>query len=157
MPSVHDCQIDKVHALGAASIGVSIGADAIHFIDALQPKSYYTLLDGLVKSASKRFKCERSMLEKLCALVIKEAALKSCLTCLGAKEVMAGERKITCQTCGGSGLHRHTDRERAAALGLSEETYLKGWNDRLETVQVLFSGKYRNIVKLTSKKYYVET
>lgn len=148
-----DCPVDKVHALGVASIHVSVGADAIHFIDALQPKSYNQLLYSLMRSVNSKQKINREMNKKICEQVIYEACATQCRTCNGAKEVLAGERVITCQTCKGIGVHRYDDKSRAEALGLSVEAYLKGWHKRFEIAQIVFSDKYRNVLKLTAKKY----
>lgn len=41
-----------------------------------------------------------------------------CRTCLGAKYIMADERKIVCATCDGLGKHRYTNRERSLGMGM---------------------------------------
>jgi len=146
--------IDKVHALGSASIYISIGADAVHFIDAMQSKSYKQLLCALMKTVNGKYRITRSMNKKICELVIYEAAFTQCKSCNGAREIAVKDHVITCQTCKGVGLHRHTDLERSVALEMSLETYLKGWVKRFEYAQAIFSGKYSNTLKLTAKKYH---
>lgn len=153
--SEFDCAIDKIHALGIASIGGSVGSDFIHFADGLQPKSYNQLIAGLVKSASKKFKCEKAMMAKLCRIVIHEHVFRFCFDCGGSKEIREEERIIAqCPTCAGTGLHSHKDSDRASALGLTAEDFLKGWNNRLKNVEVLFSEKLLNTIRLASRKYY---
>jgi hypothetical protein len=46
----------------------------------------------------------------------------NCANCNGARELIAGERRIVCPACDGLGLKRYSDRERARYmdLGLSE-------------------------------------
>lgn len=152
------CSIDKVTTLGMASVGNdSIGADSIRFVEALNAKSYKELLYGLAKRLQRDtgFKnITRSMTHKICDVVIKEAALVSCHTCLGAKEIKGENKLFVCPTCNGTGLHRYTDRERAMALGMTEEAYLKGWNKKFATAQSLYTGKVRDTVRLVSGKYY---
>ena len=154
--SEFDCAVDKVHALGIASIGNSIGSDLIHFADALQPKSHNQLLYGLAKAAAKRFKCERTMLVKLCKLAIHENIFRFCQGCGGAKQQQGENKIITCQTCAGTGIHRHTDAGRALALQLTQDAYQKGWNNRLQKVQEILSEKVQNTTRLAAKKYYDE-
>jgi hypothetical protein len=48
---------------------------------------------------------------------LKEWVMSFCASCLGAKEVRSGDHVITCPCCGGSGVRKYTDRERAAAIG----------------------------------------
>ena len=152
-----DCALDKVHALGVASISVSIGAEAIHFIDALQPKSYnqliYALSNALKAQVSFR-NINRAMTHKICKLVVFEATFVHCHGCNGAKEIKNDKKLFICPTCNGSGLHRHNDRERAKALELTEEAYLKGWDKKFKVAQSVFTDKYRNILKLSAIKYY---
>lgn len=147
----NDCALDKVHALGIAAQKSPIGVDAIRFIDALQEKSYKPLLYGLARASKAHFKCELSMMTKLCKQVIYEAAFSFCKTCIGRKEITIDEKVLQCQCCEGSGYHRHTDQQRATALGLSLESYHKGWAKRLQIVQGVFSSQYKSAAKIAGK------
>lgn len=57
---------------------------------------------------------------KIAEWALYEWCFPMCRTCLGAKEVLAGELMIQCRTCEGRGSHRYTDREREMALGSSK-------------------------------------
>ena len=147
----NDCALDKVHALGIAAQQSPVGVDAIRFIDALQEKSYKPLVSGLARASKAHFKCENSMMVKLCEQVIHEAAFSFCRTCSGRKEMKLDEKVLQCQSCQGSGLHTHTDEQRAAGLELSLENYNKGWPKRLNIVQGVFAEQYHSAIKTTSK------
>lgn len=145
----NDCALDKIHALGIAAQKSPVGVDAIRFIDALQVKSYKPLLYSLARASKAHFKCEASMMTKLCQQVVHEAAFSFCQTCSGRKEIKLDEKVLQCQSCQGSGHHRHTDQQRALALGLSLESYHRGWAKKLQMVQGVFSGQYKSAIKTT--------
>jgi hypothetical protein len=61
----------------------------------------------------------RGMAIKIAEQALKEWVLSFCTHCLGAKEIRSGDHVITCPCCGGSGVRKYTDRERAAFIGAS--------------------------------------
>ena len=142
-------QVQEVEV--AHLVGLSTGDE---LADALQPKAHNQLLDGLAKASAKRFKCERTMLVKLCKLAVHEHIFRFCQGCGGAKQQQGENKIITCQTCAGTGIHRHTDEGRALALELTQDAYQKGWNNRLQKVQEILSAKVQNTTKLAASKYY---
>lgn len=151
LSKTNECSLDKIHALGIAAQTNPIGVDAIRFIDALQEKSYKPLLYGLAKVCKSHFKCEQTMMIKLCKQVIHESAFSFCPSCNGRKEIKMGEKVLQCQTCQGSGYNRHTDQERAFSLGVSAEAYSKGWAKKFQIVQSVFSDNYKSAIKTTQK------
>jgi hypothetical protein len=138
----YDCAIDKVHAMGATAIDCPLGILTIRFIDGQQPKSYRQLVVGLVGKASIQFKCARPMMEKMCEQAVREEVFPFCRACDGRKEIKVDERVIQCHVCEGSGKHRHTDSERARALGVDIGDYAQ-WGKRYQMVQSIFSDNYQ--------------
>lgn len=57
--------------------------------------------------------------ESLCEMAIQEWLGESCKVCKGAREMIAGEKRIVCTSCHGDGLHRYTDTARANYLKTS--------------------------------------
>lgn len=147
-----DCALDKVHAIGLAAIESSIGIDALRFIDAMQPKAHNDLIYALSRKAGKKMKCDKSILLRLCKQVLHESMFKFCNTCVGAKEMRIGTKIFKCEVCNGSGLHRHTDQQRAKAIGLSVELYNKHWASKLLEVQSIYSGEYKNALRIVQNK-----
>jgi len=143
-----ETSIDKIKALGYTAKYSPVGVEAIHLIDSLQPKAYKQVVYLLAKKATVRFsiKAPREMTDRMCHQVIKEAAFQFCHSCAGRKELKAGERVITCHSCQGSGLHRHTDLERAQALQIPLEAYRKHWIRRFAIVQDIFNTEMRDTV-----------
>lgn len=138
------CDLDSVHALGLAAQHNPIGVAALHVIDALQPQGYQDLIYALARQAGKRIKCDKRILVNVCKQVIFEAAFNFCQTCSGRKHAVIDNKVHLCAGCNGTGLKRHTDRERSKTLNISEEEYIKYWANRFTTVQSIFSLEYRN-------------
>lgn len=79
-------------------------------------------------------------LPTLAAAVIGEIAKRAhCPSCEGRGETMAGELRVICKTCGGSGVTPVSDRRRAAALGRNESTYRESWRTVYEWMLQKFS------------------
>jgi len=149
------CPVDKITSLGFASIGNSIGADAIRFMYALQPKSYDTLLIGL----SRKLRSDRAfkhtsiqMRHSISALVIAEETLPSCRCCNGAREFRAGNLVKLCPVCNGSGVHRYSDESRAHDLKLSIEDYVNDWAKRVDIAKKIFTEQINNTMHTVYKK-----
>lgn len=137
------CTLDELHALGLSAIHSPIASEAFRFIDGLQVKSYNQLLYLLVKRSSIKVKMSRSIMTKIAEQVIKETAFKFCRTCSGRKEVNLADKRIICHKCNGSGLHPHSDMERAHAIGVSIEAYHKGLDHKFQHVQSIFTSEMK--------------
>ena len=56
---------------------------------------------------------------KVATQALEEYLRNYCKTCRGAKELIVGDRRITCDVCLGYGIRRWTDFERARAMQVS--------------------------------------
>lgn len=56
---------------------------------------------------------------KLCEMVLREWLNPHCEVCLGAKETIAGDRRILCPRCKGLGLKRYSDGARARFMDMN--------------------------------------
>lgn len=146
-----NCDIDKIHALGVIAAKNQIGIDAIRMIDGLESTAYKRLVFSLAKATKTKFKCETTLLNKICYQVVKEAAFSFCETCNGRKNVQVGEHIVTCHGCRGSGLKSHSDFERSQAIGIELEAYSKHWAKRFSFVQQLFNTEYASAVRESRK------
>lgn len=136
--------IDLIGAMGIAGITSPIGMAAVRFIDGLQANAHKELTFALARQAGKKIKCDKQILLRVANQVIYESAFNFCKTCNGRKEALIEKKLIRCETCNGTGLHRHTDMQRAKAIGVSLEIYLKHWESRLSEVQSIFTNEQRN-------------
>lgn len=146
------CHLDNVHGLGLAAIDNPIGVAALHVIDALQPQGYQDLIFQLSRKAGKQIKCDKRVLLLVCKQVIHEAAFNFCPTCSGRKHAVIDNKVHLCASCNGTGLKRHTDRERSKSLNMSEEEFVRYWAKRLTIVQGIFSSEYRNCLHIAKLK-----
>lgn len=63
------------------------------------------------------------------ACVEEIAKPNHCTSCNGRGEILRADLKVMCPHCGGSGIVPVSDRKRAAAMGLSHQTYSeRGWD-----------------------------
>jgi hypothetical protein len=143
------CSIDIIHSMGIAAIDSPIGIAASRFIDGLQHKEHQNLIYHLSKTAGRQLKCDKKVLLKVCHQVIHEEAFSFCKTCHGTKEMLEAELKITCHVCEGTGLHRYSDIQRAHAIGLSIELYVKYWARIYQIVYSVYTGESRNALNTT--------
>lgn len=77
----------------------------------------------------------RNMAEKIARQVVQEAVADQCRTCGGKGVVASTDRskpEAACRKCNGTGMHRYSDYERAAALGLCVDVYRKAWTRRFD-------------------------
>ena len=106
--SYHEMPVDR---LGAFSRAPRLGTVLWRLKYAYDPTVYWRAVDLLSR--------ESSVGLRLCELVIREWLDQNCPNCNGAMELIAGDRRIVCPSCDGSGVKRHSDHARAAFMGLS--------------------------------------
>lgn len=109
--------VDRVAAGGMAT---AFGLNLWKSRYGLEVKAYQDALGELRRRAIARFsRSETDLLWKLCDQAMHEYLSQHCRTCLGAREMVAGDKRITCPDCSGFGVHRYSDFERARFMKIS--------------------------------------
>ncbi len=101
-------------------------------------------LHALLRKAQRRTRIYRHskdfhILERICKLVLSEWFHPNCRVCNGAREFSEDKLVIVCQSCNGSGLHNHSDRERMIVLNMVDGEYVK-WAEKVAEVWLCLSG-----------------
>ena len=132
----HEAAIDRVAAAGRAErIGVCLWK-ARYMLEAW---AYQESNNLLLKRFISRYKAEDAgVAQKIVSQALQEFLLSFCSTCLGAKELIDDDLKIICEDCGGSGVKRYTDRERARSMQMSLQRY-RSVSHKLAWVQRLIN------------------
>jgi len=133
--------VEYVAALSAAS---EIGSDLLR-VRALDKQAYRRVVLLLANKAEKQGMKKRlflspAMAQILAVCAIHEITQPQCLVCRGAKVMVTEKLKVVCHSCGGIGLHRYSDKDRARMCGVSAESWPQ-WERRYHMVmQILVSN-----------------
>lgn len=117
MDAERERAVDRVAAAGRCpTLGLNIWKARYQ----LESKAYKEALGGLQAHYRGRYGADTP---ETAARVVEQAFHEflsaMCRDCQGAKELMAGELRVVCQTCEGSGIRRYTDFERARSMQIS--------------------------------------
>lgn len=94
---------------------------------------------------AKRLKpINREIAYKVAQQAMNEWLFSFCKTCLGAKEVKAGELVVSCKACCGTGVRRYTDQERQQAIGAHMPKQIKAIHDIIGETDRKVSKNIRN-------------
>jgi hypothetical protein len=148
------CSLDLVHSLGISAINNPVGVSTLHLVDGLQHQSYQELIFKLSKQAGRSIKCDKRVVLLICKRVVYEDSFSFCKTCYGTKQFIAESKVHICESCNGTGLERHTDRERSKSLNISEDIYLKFWAKHFNTVQAIYSSEWRSALHTAKYKIF---
>jgi hypothetical protein len=107
--------IDRITALGLSD---PLGAALFRFKFAADAFAGKRALHLLTHRSAQRLKVELGYARGLAAAALREWLLDTCETCNGTGLVAVVGRHDKCPKCGGSGVRRHTDAERAIAAGV---------------------------------------
>ena len=138
---VGEGNVDRVAAAGFCDgLGVMLWKVKYGF----ESGSYVGLVAGIVRVYRKRYRDNEDESRRVVDQGLREFLSAACGVCLGARQFMLGERKVDCDACLGSGVHRHTDLERASAMrvSLAKARYLGG---RLSWIQGFLGGIDRDV------------
>lgn len=133
--------VEYVAALSAAS---EIGSDLLR-VRALDKQAYRRVVLLLAHKAQMSGKRKRLFLSPAMAQIfavcaIHEITQPQCLACHGAKVMITEKLKVICHSCGGIGLHRYSDKDRAKMCGLTVEAWPQ-WEPRYKMVmEILVSN-----------------
>lgn len=122
--SEHERAIDKVTAF---SYSDRLGTMLWRFRDSNDRTVHKTIILLLAKQLEKQLPSQfnRGKVIKIAGQALKEWSLTNCRTCYGSGEIMAGELKVVCRVCGGSGVKRYSDRERERVMGGHHPKHMK--------------------------------
>lgn len=85
----------------------------------LEADAYRRVQIALGEIYGKRYRDAAPIRAALVGQALREFLAPSCRTCRGVGEHMLEDRRVVCDTCGGSKIHRYTDAERAGTMQLS--------------------------------------
>ena len=109
--------VDRVAASGKApTLGLQIWKARYM----LESKAYQDAIKGLTAHYLARYRAEQPDIARMVVEeVLSEFMGPSCVSCNGARELVEGDLRVTCESCGGTGLRRYSDAERASRMKLS--------------------------------------
>lgn len=119
--SYHEMPVDR---LGAFSRGTRIGTLLWRLKYSHDAASYKPVVYLIAKQQS----LESPIGMRLVEMALREWMLPQCQTCLGARELIVGPKRIICTDCGGYGFKRYSNRERDKFLGCRFKPWHKKYN-----------------------------
>lgn len=117
----YETDVDRVAAMAAGS---HLGSYLLRVRDGGQVEFAHRAMLILARKVIKRHHVARTMAEAISTQALIEWVRPWCRACGGARELMIDSKPTPCPTCGGSGVHRHSDAERRSAIG--------AWGGRVE-------------------------
>jgi len=114
--------IDRITALGMSD---ALGSALFRFKYAHDRQAGERALHLLAHKARCQMGGELSYARKLATACIKEFAFDNCGTCHGTGYTDESSHTSRCNKCGGTGVKRYSDTERALAAGLPVEGFSK--------------------------------
>jgi hypothetical protein len=86
----------------------------------LESPAYRQSGDKLKEKLKEKYPNEPGLVcDKIADQCLREYLSDKCKSCHGAKEMIVGTRRITCEVCSGFGIRRWSDFERARCTGLA--------------------------------------
>lgn len=82
----------------------------------LEADAYRRVQIALSEIYGKRYRDAPTIRAALVGQALREFLAPSCRACRGVGEMMINDRRVVCETCGGSKLHRYSDMERAGTM-----------------------------------------
>ena len=109
--------VDRVVAIAHAAKGNEVGALMLR-VEALDEASLRKAVLLVSRALAHSHRVNRSHGERIAFAVIREHLHPGCLQCGGKGELhREAEMVVSCHICGGTGLRRYTDTDRAALVG----------------------------------------
>jgi hypothetical protein len=121
--------IDRVAALASTS---SLGASILRLRYGHDAHAYRPVRTAVVRRITRKVEADPKIVDRLAARVLLELVDDQCEHCHGRTWVQRGSARQPCRTCSATGKRIPRDIDRAQALGLPVEVYLRHWARRLE-------------------------
>lgn len=126
--------VELVAALSAATnlgsdIHRSKGAD----LQAMRRAVLLLTKKAIDKGRGSRLPLSRVMAQAMSVTALFERCAPHCRTCNGAAVLVVNSLKVVCDTCGGAGIHRYSDKERARLCGIKPMDWPQ-WSARYQMV-----------------------
>lgn len=83
-----------------------------------------------------RLPLSRAQAQLMAVAVLIEHCQPHCRVCHGARQSVVDSLKVICSACGGVGVHRYSDKERAIACGIKPADWPK-WERRYRMVMAI--------------------
>lgn len=118
--------VDRVAALGAAGRVSPLGEHVFRWLYGRDPRSAVSVLDMLTAGLAVHRELSAVQREAVARYAMFEFAGGRCVTCKGTRgATLADEAKtyIVCPECGGSGLGKTTNADRASGMGVHRREY----------------------------------
>ena len=84
----------------------------------LEAEAYRRVQIALCEIYGKRYRDAPPIRAALVGQALREFLAPACRACRGVGEMMVNDRRVVCEDCGGSKLHRYSDIERAGTMKL---------------------------------------
>ena len=125
-------KIRAIEHVGALSGASSIGSDLMRARD-YDAGALRRAILLIARKARNELRLGMGPAQQLSTVACLELMHWQCRICHGASEQVISGIRQTCPACGGTGVHRWRDKERAAAAGYSIDTW-PAWNRKYEQV-----------------------
>ena len=110
--------IDRIAAAGFADpLGIALWR-AKYLSESLAYRDANKRLVDLYRDSRSKHETQ-FVVEKIVDQVLHEYLSSACRACDGAREIIVGELRVMCDTCGGSGVRKYDDMGRARMMSLS--------------------------------------
>jgi hypothetical protein len=129
MSATEERAIDRVAALASTS---SLGASILRLRYGHDAHAYRPVRTAVVRRITRKVEADPKIVDRLAARVLLELVDDQCEHCHGRTWVQRGSARQPCRTCSATGKRIPRDIDRAQALGLPVEVYLRHWARRLE-------------------------
>jgi len=109
--------IDRITAIGFASRYNEVG-EAMLRVDALDVGALHKVILLVIRRLNHQYNITSGFAKKMAFATLHEYMRPNCIYCGGKRDEHRKGRVVTvCSYCGGSGLHRYSDKDRKALVG----------------------------------------
>lgn len=141
----YESSIDRIAAIGLASRYNEMG-EAMLRVDALDAKALNKVILLVVRRLNHQHRITLGFAKKIAFATLHEYMRPNCIYCGGKKEQHRKGRVTTvCSYCGGTGLHRYSDKDRKSLVG-------GGFNTKVYEDALAYVRDAVNAIVISSEK-----